>query len=146
MGRQALSVLVLAAALIGCGTSNDKPNPKGGRATKGTIGVSVLTLTNPFFKVIGDTITEEAATHGYDVMVVSGDDNAATQQNQIRDFIVRKCAAIVLCRRMAVLSAHPTLAAAARERAHTCTIIFPAVTNWLPGPQILSTLGTDCVP
>jgi ribose transport system substrate-binding protein len=97
MGRQAISFLVLAAALIGCGTNDDKPNSKSGRATKGTIGVSVLTLTNPFFKVIGDTITEEAAQHGYEVMVVSGDRQAAKQQGQVKDFIVRKCAAIVLC-------------------------------------------------
>jgi ribose transport system substrate-binding protein len=64
---------------------------------KGTIGVSVLTLTNPFFKVIGDTITEEAAKHGYGVMVVSGDEKAATQQDQVRDFISFRVSAIVLC-------------------------------------------------
>ncbi len=33
-------------------------------ASKGTIGVSLLTLTNPFFKVIGDNITRVAARAG----------------------------------------------------------------------------------
>jgi ribose transport system substrate-binding protein len=97
MGRLTLSFLLLTAALFGCGTSNDKPTPKGERTTKGIIGVSVLTLTNPFFKVIGDSISEEAAQHGYEVMVVSGERQAARQQGQVKDFIVRKCAAIVLC-------------------------------------------------
>jgi hypothetical protein len=27
-----------------------------------------------------------------------------------------------------------------------CTSIFAAVTHWLPGPKILSTLGTSLVP
>jgi ribose transport system substrate-binding protein len=95
--RPAYSFLLLTAALIGCGKSDDKPNQKAGRAAKGTIGVSVLTLTNPFFKVIGDTITEEAGKHGYEVAVVSGERDPARQQSQVKDFIVRKCAAIVLC-------------------------------------------------
>ena len=43
--------------------SDDNP------ATKGVIGVSLLTLQNPFFKVIGDSITAEAAKHGYDTLV-----------------------------------------------------------------------------
>src|SRR5205814_1240860 len=64
--------------------------------SRGTIGVSVLTLTNPFFKEIADTIKTEAAQHGYEVVVVSGEFDVARQQNQVRDFIVRKTAAIVL--------------------------------------------------
>ena len=57
----------------------------------------MLTLTNPFFRDIGDSFTAEAAKHGYDVVVVSGDFDVARQQNQIKDFIVKKVAAIVLC-------------------------------------------------
>src|SRR4030095_16902108 len=65
-------------------------------ATKGTIGVSLLTLDNPFFKVIGDNITAEARRHGYDALVVSGEKDVARQSNQVKDFIVKKVAAIVL--------------------------------------------------
>jgi ribose transport system substrate-binding protein len=97
MMRPAYPILLLTAALIGCGNSNDKPNRQGSRPQKGTIGVSVLTLTNPFFKVIGDCITEEAGKQGYEVVVVSGERDPARQQSQVKDFIVRKCAAIVLC-------------------------------------------------
>src|SRR5688500_10537479 len=63
---------------------------------RGVIGLSVLTLTNPFFKEIADKMTEEAAKHGYTVFVVSGEFDVARQQNQVKDFIVQKVAAIVL--------------------------------------------------
>jgi ribose transport system substrate-binding protein len=57
----------------------------------------VLTLTNPFFNEIADNLREEAGRHGYDVVVVSGEFDAARQHNQVKDFIVQKVAAIVLC-------------------------------------------------
>ena len=63
----------------------------------GTIGVSVLTMNNPFFKEISDSMTAEAAKHGYKVVAVSGDFDVARQQNQLKDFIVKKVSAIVLC-------------------------------------------------
>jgi ribose transport system substrate-binding protein len=56
----------------------------------------VLTLTNPFFKEIADTLKAELAKDGYDVLVVSGEFDVARQQNQVKDFIVRKTAAMVL--------------------------------------------------
>ena len=65
-------------------------------ATKGTIGVSLLTLDNPFFKVIGDNIAAEGKKRGYEATVVSGDKDVAKQSNQIKDFIVKKVSAIVL--------------------------------------------------
>lgn len=55
-----------------------------------------MTLTNPFFKVIADTMTAEAAPHGYQVLVVSADDNVKKQSDQIDDFIVKGVTAIVL--------------------------------------------------
>ncbi len=65
--------------------------------SRGTIGVSVLTMSNPFFKVIADSITEEAQKSGFDVEVVSGEYDVAKQQTQVKDFIVKGVAAIVLC-------------------------------------------------
>lgn len=76
-----------------------KEAPTGAASTvakRGTIGASLLTLQNPFFKVIGDELTREAALHGYDTLVVSADNDVARQSNQVKDFIVKKCAAIVL--------------------------------------------------
>lgn len=75
--------------------------------SRGLIGVSLLTLQNPFFKVIGDTIEEEAAKAGYTVEVVSGDQDAKKQFDQVQDFIVKKASAIVLspCDSKAVVTA-----------------------------------------
>jgi len=100
--RLLLSLFVIALC-VSCGQSEPAKPKSGSSAEKpavkkrGTIGVSVLTLTNPFFKVIADSITAEAALHGYDVIAVSGDFDVAKQQNQVKDFIVKKVSAIVLC-------------------------------------------------
>jgi ribose transport system substrate-binding protein len=64
--------------------------------SRGTIGVSLLALDNPFFKVIGDTIAAEGKKQGYDTILVSADKDVARQGNQIKDFLVKKVAAIVL--------------------------------------------------
>jgi len=71
--------------------SNDLPVKK-----RGTIGLSVLTLNNPFFGVIGDHMKAEAAKYGYDVIVVSGDQDPNKQLEQVQDFISKGCVAIVL--------------------------------------------------
>ena len=63
---------------------------------KPLIGVSLLTLTNPFFKEIGDTLQAEGAKHGYEVVVTSGDQDPAKQKDQVKDFLVRKASAIIL--------------------------------------------------
>jgi len=63
----------------------------------GTVGLSVLSMENPFFKVIADSMKAELATKGYDLTAVSGDFDVAKQQHQVQDFIVQKVAAIVLC-------------------------------------------------
>ena len=60
------------------------------------IGVSLLTLTNPFFRDLGEAMKDEAAKHGMEVVLVSGEFDAARQRNQVADFIVKRSAAIVL--------------------------------------------------
>jgi ribose transport system substrate-binding protein len=80
-------VALLLTAAIGCGPAQKKadPNTKPTESAqaparkKGTIALSVLTMTNPFFKVIADSMTAEAAKHGYDVLVVSGEFDVAKQ-------------------------------------------------------------------
>ena len=87
-------VLMFAVfAAVGCGGGNtntpdkkEKGKEKVAVKSKGIIGVSVLTLTNPFFKMIGDTIKEQAEKVGYSVEVVSGEFDVAKQQSQVKDF------------------------------------------------------------
>src|SRR5207249_9791984 len=93
-------IVALALLAIVCGCDSSKPgtgDTKTSAKSKGTIAISVLTMNNPFFKVIADTMTEEAAKHGYKVVAVSGDNSVAKQQNQVEDFITDKVSAIVLC-------------------------------------------------
>jgi len=94
--KKRLLLPVAAAALLmsGCGPSADTA-PESSK-TKGTIAASLLTLDNPFFKIIGDHITAEAAKHGYEALIVSADKDIAKQGNQVKDFIVKGVSAIVL--------------------------------------------------
>ena len=89
--------VVLLGVVLGCDRKDDQSNkappPKSGG---GTIGVSVLTMTNPFFKQIVDTITEEAKKNGMDVVAVSGEFDASRQYGQVKEFVVKKVSAIVL--------------------------------------------------
>ncbi len=97
MNRNHFILLACAAGLLaGCNKSPESTTGGSNAKSRGLIGVSLLTLDNPFFKVIGDNITSEGAKHGYETIVVSGDKDPAKQGNQIKDFIVRKVSAIVL--------------------------------------------------
>ena len=98
MKKHLLPLCALTLAfLAGCGKpANTANTPSAPDKSKGTIGVSLLTLDNPFFKVIGDNITAEGKRRGYETIVVSGDKDVAKQGNQIKDFIVKKVSAIVL--------------------------------------------------
>ena len=106
---QALAPLAMALTLVclqgcnkgaepttGSGPAATVPNPTP-TAMKKTIGVSVLTLENPFFKIMGDAMVEEGRKNGFEVIVTAGEKDAARQKDQVNDFIVKKVSAIVLC-------------------------------------------------
>ncbi len=82
--------------LVGLGLGSCGPADGEKPTTRATIGVSLLTLDNPFFKIIGDSITAEAKTKGFETRVISADKDVAKQSNQVKDFIVKKVDAIVL--------------------------------------------------
>jgi ribose transport system substrate-binding protein len=85
--------LVLPAA---CTRRDGAPGTKG-PAGKKAVGLSVLTMTNPFFKEIADNFSAELAKHGYEAVVVSGEFDPARQHDQVKDFLTQKVTAIVLC-------------------------------------------------
>ncbi len=68
----------------------------GGNQSKGTIGFSALTLKNPFFKVIADSLTEEAQKHGFEVILNDADRDVNTQSKHIDNYIAQNVTAIVL--------------------------------------------------
>ncbi len=135
MKKHILSYLTLTLAfLTGC----DKPTAAP-QASKGTIGVSLLTLDNPFFKVIGDNITAEGKKRGYDAVVVSGDKDVAKQSNQIKDFIVKKVSAIVLspCDSKSII---PVIQEANAAGIPVFTVDIPCNE---PGVKIVTQVATD---
>ncbi len=83
--------LLLLVTLVTAGCHSAEPTP-----ARRVIGVSLLTLTNPFFTEIADNLRDEAAKHGYDAIVVSGDNDVARQKHQVDDFLARRVDAIVL--------------------------------------------------
>ena len=135
----ALGLVVLTSA---CTTSRDPGKKReAGEGSRGTIGVSLLTLENPFFKVIGDTITAEAGKHGYETVVLSADKDAARQANQVKDFLVRKVSAIVLspCESRAVV---PVIQEANAAGVPVFTVDIQCRE---PGVKIVSQVATDNV-
>lgn len=85
-------LLIFLLMLISIGCESEERALEG----KPTIGVSIMTATNPFFKLLGDTIADEAAKFGYETVVVSGDYDISKQKNQVSDFIVQGVDVIVL--------------------------------------------------
>ena len=155
MKRLALTIAASALLLaVGCGSSSDTSTAKSGSGSsesnrsdskpgetksKGTIGVSLLTLDNPFFKVIGDNIVAEGHKRGYDAIVVSADKDVAKQGNQIKDFIVKKVSAIVLspCDSKSII---PVIQEANAAGIPVFTVDIPCNE---PGVKIVTQVATD---
>ena len=95
-----LNTIILTAALIltGCGKkdtssadgSGNKPQTK-----KKLIGISVMTMSNPFFVDLANAAKDEAKKHGYEVIIYGGEE-ADKQAKQVRDFITQNVDAIIL--------------------------------------------------
>lgn len=143
--RRLIAVVVAMATCcfnLGCGAQS-APRPgagsHSGRLDRGVIGVSLLTLENPFFRVIGDTILTEGRKHGYDTVVLSADKDPATQAAQIKDFITRRVAAIVVspCESRAIV---PALQEANAAGIPIFTVDIPCRE---PGAPIVCQIATD---
>lgn len=107
--------VICLTAWLGCGggggdaTPSDKNNSGVGNQgkpteSKGVIAYSPLTLSNPFFKVIGDHIKAEAERNGYTVRIVDPNMDVKKQSDQMDDFISSGVTAIILvpCDRLSV--------------------------------------------
>lgn len=88
-----LPVLILALAVSSCQT---QPQSDAVEATTGTIGVTLLTMTHPFFQNLAAGLEEAAGEHNMAVTVNSAEFDVARQRNQIADFIVQGVDAIVM--------------------------------------------------
>lgn len=63
---------------------------------KGVIGYSAMSLKNPFFVVIRDSLTAAGAENGYKVITTDADSDVNKQANQVENFISQSVDAIVL--------------------------------------------------
>jgi len=101
--------------------------------------VTLLALQNPFFKVIGDSVAAEAAKAGYDTIVLSADNDVARQSNQVKDFIVKQVAAIVLspCESRSIV---PVIREANENSIPVLTVDIPCNE---PGVKLLTQVATD---
>lgn len=93
--RLLLSVLLLAAVVLsGCGGDGDDAADHADPTA--VIGVSLLTRTHPFYQDLEAGLEEEAARHGYQLLIQAGEFDVARQKDQLENFLVRRVDAIVL--------------------------------------------------
>ncbi len=138
---------ILLTTWLGCGgnpeptepASNAGVNAEDSQKTKGIIAYTPLTLSNPFFKVIGDHIKAEAEKNGYETLMVDPDMDVKKQSDQIDDFIAKNVTAIVLvpCDR---LSVGPAVQAANKAGIPVFTVDAKCAAQ---GAKIEGHVGTD---
>lgn len=80
---------LLILVTLGCATEK---SPE----WKGTFGLTVMAISNPYFKALAEAVRDEAAIHGYDVIIASGDFDPSKQRNQINDFIIKDVDAVII--------------------------------------------------
>lgn len=137
------AVLIILFLVVSC--SKEPVEPGGAKPkpmeAKGRIGVTCMDLTNPFFKLISNVMTEEAAKYGYDVVSLDGNIDPAKQNSQLADFVAQGFDAIFL---------NPVDSRAAGEgvkKAHAAGIpVFTydvQVTDPEAGEMVVSHIGSD---
>jgi len=101
--RRSVWAIVTLAAVAGCGPQpgvevkqTSQPSAPPAAASRGTIGFSALTLKNPFFKIIADSLTAEARRHGFEVTVSDAERDVQEQTKHVENFLAQKVSAIVL--------------------------------------------------
>ncbi len=92
--RLPLRFVTLSAVLPALlATASCRHAPAGTR----TIGVTLLTRQDEFYRRLEAGLRAAAAAHGYQLVVTSGDFDLAKQQSQIDNFLVQHVDAIVVC-------------------------------------------------
>ena len=88
-----LSLITILFGLLFSSCNNSQQSPQSEK--RKVIGISVMTMSNPFFVELANAAKEEAAKHGYDAIIYGGEE-ADKQAKQVRDFITQKVDAIIL--------------------------------------------------
>ncbi|MGW0815850.1 substrate-binding domain-containing protein [Streptomyces viridiviolaceus] len=123
----ALSATACNRNSAGATTSNGKPV---------TIGLAVANLQADFFNQIKQSVEAEAKKKGVKVVVADARGDAATQVNQIQDFISRQVSAIIYIPAGATAAGVPVKAA---ERAKIPVITVDRNPSDAPGKSFIAT-------
>ena len=135
MSRSTLFVVAPIVLVLGLATAfsqrweEDKPR----------IGLAVANLQADFFNQIKQSVTKEAAKRGVEVVVADARGDAATQVNQIEDFITKKVDAIVY------IPAGATAAGVPVKNARKAGIPIVAVDRNPPGAPADTFIASDSV-
>jgi ribose transport system substrate-binding protein len=136
-----LNTLMLVACLgffTSCGEKGASEKSEATNNNTKQLGITVMTLANPFFVELADAAKAEAEKHGYNVVVLSGDD-AEKQAKQMKDFISQNVDAIIVAPKNTLAIGEPIKAANAAG-----IPVFTADTGCSdPGAQVVSNVMTD---
>jgi ribose transport system substrate-binding protein len=89
-------IVVAALCLLGCRKRETESETKPREKPK-VIGVSLLNLQHEFYQDLRQGMLNGAKKHGYELKILSADFDPGIQANHIRDFIVQKVDAMVIC-------------------------------------------------
>jgi ribose transport system substrate-binding protein len=88
-----LAVLVLATLALAAGCQRGDGGGEGGGPR---IGLSVSTLNNPFFVTLRNGAQDAAKQEGAELIVADAQDDAATQQDDVQNFVTQQVDAILV--------------------------------------------------
>ncbi len=91
------SLIILCFSILFVSCSKKSEQQQASAPNKKVIGVSLLNRAHIFYRDLEEGLKTEAAKHGYELIITSGDFDLGKQISQIEDFITRKVDAIVLC-------------------------------------------------
>ncbi|MDH3243517.1 MAG: substrate-binding domain-containing protein [Saprospiraceae bacterium] len=89
-------LFILGLILVASDSCGDGENSGDQLESKGLIGIAIMSSENPFFNVLANAADQEARKHGYETEILSGDNDPDKQDRQIKDFIAKKVAAIII--------------------------------------------------
>ena len=95
-GLRFVALVAAAVALFGLVGCAKKEAGQGRAAGKKRIGVTLLTAQHAFFQDLRSGLEAAAAERGWQLLVTTGEFDAARQANQIDEFIVQRVDAIVV--------------------------------------------------
>ncbi|MEH0580678.1 sugar ABC transporter substrate-binding protein [Streptomyces sp. B21-108] len=131
-------VAALALSATACNRDSAATTTADGKPV--TIGLAVANLQADFFNQIKQSVEAEAKKKGVKVVVADARGDAATQVNQIQDFISRQVSAIIYIPAGATAASVPVKAA---ERAKIPVITVDRNPSDAPGKSFIATDSVD---